>query len=871
MNNEKDEEKIKTLFIDKLYKEKKNGNYLTIKIFEEYVKFKNAVNIYLQANGAQNNSTSIKHKKNICKYNNIKTWIKIIIQPDDNNGNEFMTKKSYTYANIKDNKIPKPLGDINFSLLYYYRNRKNRKNNVMYSTTNNVFNYTSIEEKKNELHYNDEIIINKLKQYYMNYPDDFIRYIELGLPNSFRLIAWNIINNIDYSNEIIFMINENNYNANALYKKFLAKFLEKTKSDLIYRDINRTFPLQNYEKINKTKKENDEQSLYNVLKAFWNIDEEIGYCQGMNYISGFLLLITDFDEKSAFYLLISLFSETFIKRKKNNFSLRGLFIEEFPLLYFYIYIFDDLLTKYVPKLRNHLIYYEIPNDVWIIKWFQTAFITILPLSWSKKLWDNIFLSDFSFIIKFGISLCNSLSKDILVIKDQQQIMDYFRNIQIIPMNFTNPFLEKKLEINYLIEKAKKIFINIDEYLNKYENFNEKGKKFKENIYKINNIKFFDINTNTNNNFNIKKTNTTVKERENCNNKINNKFPNININTNLKNDVSLTAKNCSNKLSKSPKHSFNNSINSSDINNIKFNNNKRLCPKHKLIKKTDSQITNKSDYNKKLIIKKKYSNSNIHKTDNKNNNIKTDNKQKSNHSPKLLNSIKNKELIINTSDIQKDKFIIQTKPLNYNQLIDFSKSNTYFSNVNNESMNTTVNKNHYQKILYKRKKNMGNIPKRNGFSSSNIKQIKKKNSSNKTNEMNDILNSAKKNLSKEMSKNSNNKEKEIKVKNTIMKNKIASISTINGIKNNLENFSRNNLINELKRRKQYLNKQVKCFLTNDSMKYSNNSFINSEEKKMINLNSNSKNNIKENEKNNTTTKFHQIRKNTKPTKYIKIKI
>ena len=138
-------------------------------------------------------------------------------------------------------------------------------------------------------------------------------------------------------------------------------------------------------------------------------------------------------------------------------------------------------------------------------------------------------------------------------------------------------------------------------------------------------------------------------------------------------------------------------------------------------------------------------------------------------------------------------------------------------------------------------------------------------------MNDILNSAKKNLSKEMSKNSNNKEKEIKVKNTIMKNKIASISTINGIKNNLENFSRNNLINELKRRKQYLNKQVKCFLTNDSMKYSNNSFINSEEKKMINLNSNSKNNIKENEKNNTTTKFHQIRKNTKPTKYIKIKI
>ena len=126
---------------------------------------------------------------------------------------------------------------------------------------------------------------------------------------------------------------------------------------------------------------------------------------------------------------------------------------------FLIFIFDDLLTKYIPKLRKHLIDYEIPNDVWIIKWFQTAFTVILPLNWSKKLWDKFFSSNFFFIIKFNISLCISLSKDILVLNDQQQIMDYFRNIQKISMNFNNPFLEKNLIlILYLKIKEKLILI-----------------------------------------------------------------------------------------------------------------------------------------------------------------------------------------------------------------------------------------------------------------------------------------------------------------------------------------------------------------------------------------------------------------------------
>ena len=868
MINENEEELIKKLFIDKITNSKKSKNIFASKIFEEYVNCKNAVNIYLQANGVESSINTKKYQKNISKYNNIKSWIKMIIKPEEIENNTFISKKSYSFVNIKSNQIPKPLGDINFPTLYYFKNDKNPNNNIIYSTTNNIFNYTNFSEKQDEIYYNDEMIMEKLKQYYKNFRGEFIHFMQIGLPNSFRLLAWNIVNNINYSNDINFVINNNIYNYNNLYKKFLLTFLEKTKSDLIYRDIKRTFPLQHYSSVNKLKKENDEKCLYNVLKAFWNIDEEIGYCQGMNYITGFLLLISDFDERNAFFLLISIFSQSFQKRKRNNFSLRGLFIEEFPLLYFYIFIFDDLLLKYIPELRKHLIDNEIPNDVWIIKWFQTAFTMILPINWSKKLWDNIFSSDFFFIIKFSISLCINLSKDILELNDQQQIMDYFRNIQKIPMNMTNKFLEKKLDINNLLENARKIDIDVDKYLDQYEKSSEKGKKFKENIYKINEIKYFDVNinvSNTNYNFKIKKTNTTVKEREKG------KIKNNNINK--PNDTSIIPKNGSNKIMKFPKNSFSTKSNSSDINNIKLNSNKRLCAKYKIVKKNDNQIINKVDYNKKLIINKKFSNSNIHNNSKNKNNI-IDLKSK-NNSPKFINYFKSKDKLINnntnTNESKKDKLVIQTKPFNFTKIINNISNYTNNVNTNGDSINTMVNKNHYQKILYKRKKNMGNIRTGNGFSSSNIKQNHKKNSSNKTNETSDILNSTKKNISKEMHGN-NSKENDIKIKNTIIKNKIYNGAVFNNKNNNLENNSRNNLINELKRRKQYLNKQIKYFLTNDNSKFSNTNFLNynSDKKKLLNSNSNSKNNIKEFEKNDNK-KINQVPKEMKLAKYIKINI
>ena len=47
------------------------------------------------------------------------------------------------------------------------------------------------------------------------------------------------------------------------------------------------------------------------------------------------------------------------------FYILGLFEDGFPLLYFYIYIFYELLKKESVKLFNHIKSFELPDESWI--------------------------------------------------------------------------------------------------------------------------------------------------------------------------------------------------------------------------------------------------------------------------------------------------------------------------------------------------------------------------------------------------------------------------------------------------------------------------------------------------------------------------
>ena len=323
--------------------------------------------------------------------------------------------------------------------------------------------------------YTDNKIEEKVILFYLNNKSKFLERISKGPPDSFRWISWCIINEIPLDRDM------------NIYKYYITKDLEKDNKDAIIRDIERTFSDKN---INYKELREKETSLYNILKAFWNLDKEVGYCQGMNLIVGFLLLVSEGNELDTFYQLVSNFSSTFKKRKKYNYSFRGLFSEEFPLLYFLNFIFDILLEENIPEVKKHLDEMGITYDLWIGQWFQTLFTIILPMNWCKRVWDCIYSDSIYFLVKFGIAFTRLIKDEILKNTEEIDIINFFKDLQKFSLCPENKFLEEKSDINSLILKANKIKLDPEEYIKLYKKKEENFDTFNLKMEKNEKISYF---------------------------------------------------------------------------------------------------------------------------------------------------------------------------------------------------------------------------------------------------------------------------------------------------------------------------------------------------------------------------------------------
>ena len=336
-------------------------------------------------------------------------------------------------------------------------------------TKNNKLN--KINNKFILSNYADIKIEKGLFLYYKNKPSKFFRRIKKGPPDCFRWCSWCIIN---------FLPQERN---NIIYENYTNMSLEKENKDRIIRDIERTF---SHQKKNKNELRKMEKSLYKILKSFWNLDRDIGYCQGMNLIVGFILILSNFNERDSFFLLSSMFSNTFKSRKKYEYNIRGLFYEEFPLLNLLNYIFENLLEHNFSNLKRHLDKLGITIDLWMSRWFHTLFTILLPINWCKRIWDNIFAENIFFLVKFGICFTQMIQDDILKMEEEEQILNYFKKYEKFSLCYDNEELNKKCDLNKIILKSQKINIDIEFFLKNYEKINS---SFNQKLNEINDIKY----------------------------------------------------------------------------------------------------------------------------------------------------------------------------------------------------------------------------------------------------------------------------------------------------------------------------------------------------------------------------------------------
>ena len=515
-------------------------------IAKEYISYKTILDKHPKKKQEKKNKTNndnydrnkldeISHK-----FDRINKWIKMAKTPYKNNLQFFLNKITGEDKKIKNNNLFKDKSTDNI-----FGRGARRKNNKL---NNNLFNQ-DFPETERKIKNNEPLIIKKAKKkktkssdkskrkgsdidnknninninniiMIQNYSDKNIeekiisfynhnksKYKERlfkGPPECFRWISWCIINEIPLERDI------------NIYNNYLVKDLEVENKNSIIRDIQRTFSDINIDKEALRKKET---SLYNVLKAFWNLDDQIGYCQGMNLLVGFMLIISEGNELDTFYLLISNFSSTFIKRKNYEYSLRGLFSEEFPLLAFLNFIFDILLEENVPEIKNHLDELGITYDLWIGQWFQTLFTIVLPTNWCKRVWDCIFSDNIYFLVKFGIVFTKLIKTEILEKDEEIDVINFFKDLQKYSMCPENKFLENKTDINTLIIKANKIKLDPEEYIKLYKKRNENYNSFKIEMDRNNGVIYpLEIGNSAWNDYKLNNRVTILFEKEEKDNK-----------------------------------------------------------------------------------------------------------------------------------------------------------------------------------------------------------------------------------------------------------------------------------------------------------------------------------------------------------------
>ena len=143
---------------------------------------------------------------------------------------------------------------------------------------------------------------------------------------------------------------------------------------LIGKDVGRSFP-----NIDMFKERDGEgqSMLGNVLKAFSLYDDEIGYCQGLGFVVGPLLM--HMSEPEAFCILV---------RLMEHYDLRSCYLPDLAGLHLRIYQFQALLKRHLPELAAHLDSLKI-EPLYVSQWFLSFFAVTCPLPMLLRIYDVI--------------------------------------------------------------------------------------------------------------------------------------------------------------------------------------------------------------------------------------------------------------------------------------------------------------------------------------------------------------------------------------------------------------------------------------------------------------------------------------------------
>ncbi|XP_069614231.1 TBC1 domain family member 4 isoform X2 [Ranitomeya imitator] len=194
------------------------------------------------------------------------------------------------------------------------------------------------------------------------------------------------------------------------YSELLKQLTAQQHAILV--DLGRTFPTHPYFSAQLGA---GQLSLYNLLKAYSLLDKEVGYCQGISFVAGVLLL--HMSEQQAFEMLKFLMYDLAF-RKQYRPDMMSLQIQMYQL--------SRLLHDYHRDLYNHLEENEISPSLYAAPWFLTLFASQFSLGFVARVFDIIFVQGTEVIFKVALSLLSNNKECIMACDSFENIVDFLK-------------------------------------------------------------------------------------------------------------------------------------------------------------------------------------------------------------------------------------------------------------------------------------------------------------------------------------------------------------------------------------------------------------------------------------------------------------
>lgn len=242
-----------------------------------------------------------------------------------------------------------------------------------------------------------------------------------GVPRHHRGEIWKLLAE---QHQLRYQLPAKQQPKNTPYQELLKQLTSQQHAILI--DLGRTFPTHPYF---TTQLGAGQLSLYNLLKAYSLLDPEVGYCQGLSFVAGILLL--HMSEEDAFQMLKFLMYDMGLRRQ---------YRPDMIILQIQMYQLSRLLHDYHRDLYCHFEENEISPSLYAAPWFLTVFASQFPLGFVARVFDMIFLQGSEVIFKVALSLLRSHKPLILQHESLESIIDFIKstlpNLGLVQMEKT---------------------------------------------------------------------------------------------------------------------------------------------------------------------------------------------------------------------------------------------------------------------------------------------------------------------------------------------------------------------------------------------------------------------------------------------------